>query len=78
MRVGPKDLKVVNITVKEKEKNKVGQTGKENKELQTTTEELEYSKTESERFAYVASHALREPLHMVTSHTQLLAQRYKG
>lgn len=52
------------------EKKKFEQT------LVKKNKELEQSNTELERFAYVASHDLKEPLRMVSNYTQLLAKKY--
>lgn len=52
------------------------QLEKANQELSERAEQLSRSNAELERFAFVASHDLQEPLRMVSSFLQLVEKRY--
>ncbi|HLF46078.1 MAG TPA: PAS domain S-box protein [Chitinophagaceae bacterium] len=64
---------ILDITERKKAEDEIAQM---NKSLEKRAAELQASNTELERFAYVASHDLQEPLRMVSSFMGLLQKKY--
>jgi PAS domain S-box-containing protein len=66
----------ISYDITERKKNEIA-VAELNEQLNKRAVELMASNAELERFAYVASHDLQEPLRMVSSFLQLLQKKYK-
>lgn len=71
------EQKKVEETLRAKERVEYARKGAE-KALFKLNEELIRSNKELQQFAYLTSHDLQEPLRIISTFTQFLAQRYKG
>ncbi len=58
--------------------NEIAERRRAEDNLKQAVTNLEHSNQELERFAYIASHDLQEPLRTVSSYVELLGLRYKG
>jgi PAS domain S-box-containing protein len=71
------ERKLLEEKLKEAHDNLEQKVQERTEELLKSNIELKRSNEELERFAYVSSHDLQEPLRMVTLYSQLLERRYK-
>ena len=77
-KLAEEEMYRLNGHLEERVRERTRELEKANAQLSGQTEKLIRTNAELERFAYVSSHDLQEPLRMISGFTQLLAQRYQG
>jgi signal transduction histidine kinase len=71
-------LREANVSLESRVRERTAELEAHRAQLQERAEELKRSNEALERFAYVASHDLKEPLRMVVSFADLLKRNYGG
>lgn len=72
------EIRALNTELEQRVLERTRELEESNQALTRRTEDLVRTNVELERFAYISSHDLQEPLRTVSSYVKLLAKRYKG
>ena len=72
------EVRALNTELEQRVLERTRELEDSNRALTRRTEDLVRTNVELERFAYISSHDLQEPLRTVSSYVKLLAKRYKG
>ena len=72
------EIRALNTELEQRVLERTRELEESNRALTRRTEDLVRINVELERFAYISSHDLQEPLRTVSSYVKLLAKRYKG